>query len=737
VSRRRNIKVLSALAAASLIVAACGDDDDDGGVSGGTTQTSTGGSAATTGGTGGTGSTGSTVGSTASTAPGTTTGDTGGGTTQPEGSTPPGAENVGVEGGSGCGIPHGPYEDDGTDPSGEVRVAWNQAPYSFNINTNRGNATANANPRYLMTAGANGSGFAYYDADLNYINNDQFGTCTIDSLDPLTVTYTINDGVTWSDGTPVDAADLIVEWAAGSGVFNDAKTVVTESGVTAQADKNGSPIVVGPDGTEITSLDEKAYGAAFDPETGGLLQGYTYKESAGISFDTTSESLQLVTQFPEISEDGQSATAKWDSFYADYQVSGMYVGVPAHVVAQHALGIQDPMEAKAALIEAFKNDDKEAIKKISETYNTYFDATALPEDPGVYAGYGPYNLVDFTDDGTMTFEANPDYTWGPQPHVQTIVYSIIGDPTAAVQAMENEEIDIIQPQATADILTQLEGIASRGIEVIQDDGATYEHIDLAQNNKGPFDPATYGGDAEKALAVRRAFLHAVPRQDIVDRLIKPLNENAVVRNAQNAVPGEPIYDQLVAENGSDEYAETDVEMSKQILADAGIDTTTPIKVRLLTDSENPRRQSEYDLIRESVAQAGFDLVNASRPDWGDQLVNTSIYDAALFGWQSTAINAVASQSMPQYISDGQNNFYGYNNPEVDKLADELGHTTDAARKDEILIEVEKHLFADAFGLPIFQHPSITAYNSTYVDGVSNIAVAPTVFWDVWDWTAVS
>ena len=149
----------------------------------------------------------------------------------------------------------------------------------------------------------------------------------------------------------------------------------------------------------------------------------------------------------------------------------------------------------------------------------------------MYAGYGPYNLVDFTDDGTMTFEANPDYTWGPQPHVQTIVYSIIGDPTAAVQAMENEEIDIIQPQATADILTQLEGIADRGVEVIQDDGATYEHIDLAQNNGGPFDPAAYGGDAEKALAVRQAFLHAVPRQDIVDRLIIPLNENATVRNA--------------------------------------------------------------------------------------------------------------------------------------------------------------------------------------------------------------
>ena len=413
-------------------------------------------------------------------------------------------------------------------------------------------------------------GFSYYDQDLNYINNDQFGTCTIDSLDPLTITYTINEGVTWSDGTPVDAADMLMTWAGQSGVFNDADTVVTEdTGVTAQADENGSPIVVGPDGADITSVDEAAYAAAFDPETGALLEGYTYKESTGVSFDSASESLQLITQFPEISEDGRSLTATWDSFYVDYQTAGVFPGVPAHVVGQNALGIEDPLEAKTALIDALQRRfddpaDTADVKAIAESWNRDFDATSLPANPGVYAGFGPYNLVDFTEDGTMTFEAREDYTWGPQPHVQTIVYSIIGDPTAAVQAMENEEIDIIQPQATADILTQLDAIADRGVEVIQDDGATYEHVDLAQNNGGPFDPAAYGGDAETALAVRKAFLHALPRQDIVDRLIIPLNPDAIVRNAQVAVPGEPGYDELVANNGSDEYAETDIALAQQI-----------------------------------------------------------------------------------------------------------------------------------------------------------------------------
>jgi peptide/nickel transport system substrate-binding protein len=333
----------------------------------------------------------------------------------------------------------------------------------------------------------------------------------------------------------------------------------------------------------------------------------------------------------------------------------------------------------------------------------------------------------------MVFEAREDYTWGPQPKVQTIVYSIIGDPTAAVQAMANEEVDIIQPQATADILTQLEGIADRGVEVLQSDGAVFEHIDLAVNNGGPFDPATYGGDAETAKAVRQAFLLAVPRDEIVERLIVPLNENAEVRESLTQVPGSPLYDEMAANNGSDFYAEADPEAAAQVLADAGVDTSTPIDVRLLFADENPRRASEYELIRDSVAQAGFNLVDGRDIDWGSNLSNTSLYDAALFGWQTTAI-AVADTAA-QYVTDGLNNFYGYSNETVDALYEELQSTTDPVRQDEILVEIESVLFEDAFGLPIFQFPQITAFNTTYVSGVSDIPISPTVLFNVWEWEA--
>lgn len=702
-TRRRSSRLLAAVAVSSIVFAACASDDDSG-------------SATTDGAT-------DTEAPVSTDAPDTTTGDTTEGT-----DVPAAGGEVGAVGGSGCGIPHGAYDEADEAPSGEVRVAWNQAAYSFNSATNRGNATANNNPLYLMNAG----GFNYYDADLNLVNNDQFGTCTIDSLDPLTITYTINEGVTWSDGVQVDAADMLLTWAAQSGVYNDAESVVTDTGVTAQADENGAPVVVGPDG-DITSADEAAYDAAFDPETGELLDGYTYKESTGVSFDSASESMALITEVPEISDDGRSVTATWDSFYVDYATAGLFPGVPAHVAAMNALGIDDPTEAKAALISALQ-DHTDDVKAISESWNRHFDATSLPDDAGVYVGFGPYLLTDFSDDGTMVFEARDDYTWGPQPNVQTIVYSIIGDPTAAVQAMANEEVDVIQPQSTADILTQLKGIADRGIEVIEASGATFEHIDLAVANGGPFDPASYDGDEAKAKAVKQAFLLTVPRQDIVDRLIVPLNANAEVRNSFTQVPGSPLYDEIVSENGSDFYAEADPEAAKKILADAGIDTATPIDVRMLFADPNPRRASEYELIRDSAAQAGFNVIDGRDPSWGSNLSNPSLYDVALFGWQSTAV-AIADTA-PQYVTDGQNNFYGYSNPEVDALYKELQSTTDSARQDEILIEVEKVLFEDAFGLPIFQFPEITAYNSNYVEGISQIPLAPTVFFNVWEWKAV-
>jgi peptide/nickel transport system substrate-binding protein len=233
------------------------------------------------------------------------------------------------------------------------------------------------------------------------------------------------------------------------------------------------------------------------------------------------------------------------------------------------------------------------------------------------------------------------------------------------------------------------------------------------------------------MAVRQAFLKTIPSQEIVDRLIVPLNPDAQVRNSFTTVPGAPTYDALVAENGSDQYAEVDIEGAQALLEEAGV--TTPIDVRFLYAANNPRRQSEYELIRDSAAQAGFTVIDGNSPTWGQDRENPDLYDAALFGWISTAVGIADTNS--NFVTDGQNNPQGSSNPELDELYATLQATTDADEQQALLLQIEQNLWNDAFGVTIFQFPSVLASNGTYVSGVTSIPLAPQMFYDFWNWEA--
>src|SRR5699024_9262813 len=146
-----------------------------------------------------------------------------------------------------------------------------------------------------------------------------------------------------------------------------------------------------------------------------------------------------------------------------------------------------------------------------------------------------------------------------QPKIQTVTIRYNGDPMAQVQALENGELDLISPQASADTLEALEGLGDQ-FDVISQEGAVYEHVDTIMNNGGPFDPESYGGDEDTARMVRKAFLKLIPRHEIVKRIIKPLNPEAEVRNSSTQVPGSPGYDTVVESNGMAETYPADVDL---------------------------------------------------------------------------------------------------------------------------------------------------------------------------------
>jgi len=568
-----------------------------------------------------------------------------------------------------------------------LNVAWNQAFYSANSSTSNGNATANNNILYLAN-----SGFNYYNEKPELVKEERFGTYEKLSESPLTIKYTVKQGVTWSDGAPVDAADMLLSWAANSCVFNN---------VSAEYDADGN----------ISNQAALDAGVFFD--------------SAGCGGD-----LGKVTKTPVIGDDGRSITLIYDEPIVDWEVN-FGIGVSAHVTVQHAFAADklDATAAKDKLIKAIQDKDNATLAKIAKFWSSGYDMDNYPtDDPSLLVSNGAYVITDLVKDQYVTLTARKDYSWGPSPKIQTITVKVIADPLAAVQALENGEVDAISPQATADIITALNGIASKGIVTDTTSDATYEHIDLTFNNKGPFDPATYGGDAEKAKAVRQAFLKTIPRSDIVTKLIQPINPDAKVDNSQTILPGAPGYDSVAAANGSADYANVDIEGAKTLLAGAGVKKT--VDVKFMFGCANTRRQNEFALIQESAAKAGFNVLNKCDDNWGAAL-GSGVYDAVVFGWQSTSLAVTASKAT--FASDGGNNLNGYKNEAVDAAYAKLSTEFDAAKQVELLTEIEKALWSDAYGVTVFQFPGVTAYNSKKVSGIVPAPLAPMFFWNFWEW----
>lgn len=564
-----------------------------------------------------------------------------------------------------------------------INIAWNQPFSSFNGESITGNATANN----IITYMAN-SRFNDYNTDLELVIDESWGTYEKTSDDPLTVEYTYADTAMWSDGVSAGPADLLLEWAAQSGKFNNVKPETDDEG---------------------NVLNQEAL-------------------DAGVYFDAASPAVALIEETPEI--DGDSITLVYSKPYADWEVA-IDNNLPAHIVAQRALGIEDPEEATEALVTAITEENVEDLSKIAKVWSEDWNFASLPDDPQLLVTSGPYTITEFVEEQYLTLTANPDYEGDKTAVFEKVTIRYNGDPMGQVQALQNGEVDLISPQSTADVLTALEAIDT--LEVETNVEGTYEHVDLQQGNGGPFDPATYGGDAEKAHKVREAFLMTIPREKIVSDLIVPLNPDAEVRNSYTQVPGSPMYDGIVEANGqAEKYGEVDIDGAKALLAEAGVPA---VQVRLLYDPNNTRRVNQYELIKGSAAEAGFDVVPYTvQTDWGTDLSNAkSFYDAALFGWQSTS--TAVTDSDANYRTAATNNYFGYSNPEVDALYDELQTETDPAEQERILGEVEKHLVDDAFGVTIFQHPGVTGWNPEKIGNVQKLGIAPTIFYGFWEWTA--
>ncbi len=534
----------------------------------------------------------------------------------------------------------------------------------FNPNTSiGGNLDINAKISYLTR-----SSFFYIDDKLNVVPDTSFGKIEKISDDPLTVEYTLNEGLTWSDGDAIDTDDLLFGWAAMSGYFDD--------------------YTLGEDGK--------------------IASGTQLFDVAGSTAGVNS------TEVPVVSDDKLSLTLTYGTPYVDWNLFQL-IDQPVHVVAEKA-GVT--VEELITAITTTPKGDAAApvtpnptIKAAADFWNTGFDVTSLPDDPSLFLASGPFIVDEWAPTQSVTLKHNDKYTGDLKPSYDEMVIRFIADSNAQVTALQNGEVDVINPQASEATLETLQGLS--GIQVLQGAQLAYDHVDLKFD--GVFADA----------AVREAFLKTIPRERILASLITPINPEAQVLNSQVYVTSEgKVYDESAAQNTSDRFAKVDIEGAKALLKGA-----TPT-VRVLFSSVNPNRVAAFEAIQASASEAGFVVENVGREDWASQL-GSDIYDAAIFGWISPGVGNAA---LPQiFAAGGGGNYNGYSNPRATELANESQFVTNDDELNKIKFEIDRLAFEDNYGLPLFQSPGLIAHTDR-VSGVTYMANQTGPIWNFWEWT---
>jgi peptide/nickel transport system substrate-binding protein len=402
----------------------------------------------------------------------------------------------------------------------------------------------------------------------------------------------------------------------------------------------------------------------------------------------------------ECSEDGKTITVTYAEPFADWQ--SLFGGlIPAHVIERES-GVDD-------LVATFEAEDREAIEAIADTYNTLYTVNPGTINPDTMLSGGKLAFGTWEAGSSITLVPNENY-WGTPANGDVVIRFIAEE--AQAQALANDEIQAMDPQPSVDLIGQLEGINGVTVET----GAQYiwEHFDF-----------NFNSEIWSDIRVREAFAKCLPRQQIVETLIQPVDSTAEVLNNRWIQPFEDGY-----QDNSGGVAELDLEAAQALLDEAGIAQPVTVRLGWFDNGGNQRRTDQVALVQESCNQIGFDIQDTGSETFFDVELAAGDWDIAMFAWAGSPLK---SGAVSTYRPGEGNNVGSINIPELTPLLDQMLVTVDPDEQIEIANEIDTILWENLATIPVFSFPGVVAYR----DDVSNVVYNPSqngLTWNASEWS---
>ena len=569
---------------------------------------------------------------------------------------------------------------------------------SLNYGVNNMNLASNEDLTYPT-----GFGFYWANDQKQVVPNTKFGSWKIakNSATDFEVAYTVNPGQIWDDGAPITGVDLLLSHVTSSGKYSIA------AGLGDPQSKAGS------------AFDSGGYGGVYDNHVVGN---------------------------PTLSADKMTLTVKYDSRIPDWALYAPGVS-PVHALELMAAGkktLPSVAEANAAtdkFLSDFTSKNTASLKAMAAIWSKSYNISTVNSstNPLLLVGNGDFKIDTCVDQVacTLVIDSKTNGTSGPKTTgIEKIVFRYDVADTSAPQALGNKEVDLYQGQPTADAVTQLKAV--KGISILAAPLSTYEQMSIrVGSGTGGTYTGPFAGESAKAIATRKAFLLALPREDMVNKIVAPVQANAVVLNSRFVLPdSSAAYAAQIAGNGSSAYtagsqADRTAQAIRIMKQYYGADfLKKPITVHTLFRN-NARRTAEFQLYQAAEAAVGFNMTGPGIPDWSAH-TSDDAYDVNFYAWGNGL--PVQVGDCPQVQTTGGNNHYGWSNATIDKVcADLAASSVSDATRNAKWIQVERAMYAEAYTIGLFQWPGVTAVNSD-LKGVKPSSITPNLVWNYWEWT---
>jgi peptide/nickel transport system substrate-binding protein len=568
---------------------------------------------------------------------------------------------------------------------------------SFNSGTPDTNLTINSKVGNLS-----GIGFLYINDKKNVIRNTTFGNFKIvkNSATDFRIAYTVNPGLVWSDGTPINGVDLLMSHVLSSNKYS------IEAGLGD------------PDSDNVPAFNSNGYGG-------------TYSDN-------------IVGQ-PVLSADKMTLTLQFKQKIANWDLYGPGPS-PVHtlvLLAEGKKGLQSVKDNEAArdrFYAAYNTKNTAVLKSIGKVWSESYNITQVDANTNelLFVGNGGFLVNSAVTKSSVTLKVNPKYNSGPalSGTIDTVIFKFIADGTAAAQALANGELDVYSGQPTADAVAALKKLSN--VNLIGGINACYEHWDT-RVNAAPGQPDYNGlfkGHGGKGADLRKAFLLAIPRQEINEKLIVPINPNAPMYLGSTFIaPGFDGYERLIANNGSSYYVGSQDALNAKALRLVRkyyptASASNPVKVNVLVPGNNPRRAAEFALAKANALKAGFDLVGDVQASWSPK-IQLSTYDAQFFAYCPSAVTQAGSNA--NFQLGGGNNRNGINLPQLDAILNKLQLPLDNRAYISTIIAAERIIHAEGLTSGVFLHPAVTAVNKN-LKGIKPSPLSDDVVWNWWEWS---